>query len=49
MARLRIFKAYIKVVSSLVSLASDIRQQEEAISALAQAASPRTAATLFPG
>nr|XP_011741745.1 endogenous retrovirus group FC1 Env polyprotein-like [Macaca nemestrina] len=34
MAQLRIFKAYIRVVSSLVSLAADIRQQEEAISAL---------------
>uniref|UniRef100_A0A7N9CBP0 Uncharacterized protein n=1 Tax=Macaca fascicularis TaxID=9541 RepID=A0A7N9CBP0_MACFA len=34
-ARLRIFRVYIRVVSSLVSLASDIKQQEKAISAIA--------------
>ncbi|XP_017702877.1 PREDICTED: endogenous retrovirus group FC1 Env polyprotein-like isoform X2 [Rhinopithecus bieti] len=34
-ALLRIFRAYIRVVSSLVSLASDIKQQEKAISAIA--------------
>lgn len=33
-ARLRIFRAYVRVVSSLVSLASDIKQQEKAISAI---------------
>lgn len=34
-ARLRIFRAHIRVVSSLVSLASDIKQQGKAISAIA--------------
>uniref|UniRef100_A0A8I5MYN9 Uncharacterized protein n=1 Tax=Papio anubis TaxID=9555 RepID=A0A8I5MYN9_PAPAN len=34
MARLKIFRSYVRVVSSLVSLASNIKQQEKAISAI---------------